>query len=123
MLYDQAANILFTGDTFYPATLYTHLTSPDGIDSDFGRYQATMRSIADRFEPETLYTSHNEPLVAGATLARVADAFDRIADGTAPFLVDEGGLRKYDFDGFAIVTAVPPDQPVRGREGADPRTQ
>jgi glyoxylase-like metal-dependent hydrolase (beta-lactamase superfamily II) len=104
MLYEPDARILFTGDTFYPATLYTHLTSHDGITSDFALYRKVMRDVATRFQPAHLYPSHNEPLVPGDTLVRVADAFDRIAAGNAGYRMDDTGLRKYDFDGFAIVT-------------------
>lgn len=109
MLFDADANILFTGDTLYPATLYAHLATREGITSEFDTYRRTMRGLAERFAPEWLYTSHNEPMVRGETLGRVARAFEEIASGALDYAIDEDGLRKYQFDGFAIVTADPPE--------------
>ncbi len=105
MLYDEANSILLTGDTFYPATLYSHLDSGDGMKSDFAQYRATMRRLADELGGvKTLYCSHNEPAVTGSKLGAVADAFDAIAQDRAEYQSDERGLRLYAFDGFAIVT-------------------
>ena len=107
MLIDRANSVLLAGDTFYPATMYAHLTSDDGIDSNFTDYRRTMRMLADTVSVNSIYTSHNEPIVPSDSLHRAAEAFDRIADGSTPYEVDEEGLRKYSFDGFAIVTLDP----------------
>lgn len=104
MLLDEQNEILFTGDTFYPATLYAHLTSEDGMNSVFGTYRQTMRALADNLSHCTLYCSHNEPIRPGETLKKVADAFDLINSGGLDFSIDEDGLKKYTFDGFCIVT-------------------
>lgn len=108
MLHDALNEILFTGDTFYPATLYAHLDSQEGVSSDFATYRRTLRAVADQIPAQWLYTSHNEPLVRGETLQRVADVFDDIAGDELDFRLDQHGLRKYQFDGFAVVTRDPP---------------
>ena len=104
MLADDDAGLLFTGDTVYPATLYAHLASGDGMCSDFETYRRTMRRTAEAFADYTLLCSHNEPLRSGSMLTAVADAFDAVAAGDLPYAVDAGGLRKYQFDDFALVT-------------------
>ena len=104
MLADDDARLLFTGDTVYPATLYAHLASGDGMCSDFETYRRTMRRTAEAFADYTLLCSHNEPLRSGSMLTAVADAFDAVAAGDLPYAVDAGGLRKYQFDDFALVT-------------------
>lgn len=103
MLLDKKHSILFTGDTFYPATMYAHLGSDDGIDSVFDTYLDTMVSLADGIEADYLYTCHNYPVVAGSKLKDIAEAFKSVASGKMSYLTDEENLKKYQFDGFAIV--------------------
>jgi glyoxylase-like metal-dependent hydrolase (beta-lactamase superfamily II) len=105
MLYDAERSLLFTGDSFYPATIYTHLDSGGGMVSDFSVYRRTMETLARRFAGvKTLRCSHNEPEVPGAKLQEAAAAFEAIAAGSAPFEADATGLRLHRFEGFSIVT-------------------
>ena len=104
MLADDKNKVLFTGDTVYPATMYAHLSAPDGMKSEQGVYRRTMRRIADAYSGYSIVCSHNEPLREGSMLTAIADAFDAIENGLEPNAVDEGGLNKYQFDGFAITT-------------------
>lgn len=104
MLYDEENKYLFTGDTFYPATLYAHLESPDGLMSVFDTYRSTMHEVARRFSDYTVFPSHNEPMRPGSVLTEVAQAFDAIAAGDLPYETDEKGLHKYTFPGFCIIT-------------------
>ncbi|MDR2935307.1 MAG: MBL fold metallo-hydrolase [Candidatus Adiutrix sp.] len=104
MLFDRENSILLTGDTFYPAALYTHLDSGDGLASDFQVYRATMNRLArDYGRVRFLYCGHNEPVQPGAKLGQAAAAFEAVAAGTRPFREDARGLRRYEFDGFALV--------------------
>jgi glyoxylase-like metal-dependent hydrolase (beta-lactamase superfamily II) len=104
MLFDCENSILLTGDTFYPAALYTHLDEGDGLASDFQAYRQTMRRLAhDYGGVRWLYCSHNEPVQPGAKLGQAAAAFDAVAAGSRPFRQDPSGLRLYEFDGFALV--------------------
>lgn len=98
MLASDAEKILFTGDTIYPASMYAHFYNTLDI------YHQTVKQLVTEFSDYQLYCSHNEPLRSGKLLADVALAFDRIVAGQADFLIDETGLRKYQFDGFAIIT-------------------
>jgi glyoxylase-like metal-dependent hydrolase (beta-lactamase superfamily II) len=104
MLFDRENSILLTGDTFYPAALYTHLDAGDGLASDFQAYRETMSRLArDYGRVRSLYCSHNEPIQPGAKLIEAAAAFEAVAAGTRPFREDARGLRRYEFDGFALV--------------------
>lgn len=104
MLANHAEKILLTGDTIYPASLYAHIQKADGLNSSENTYQSTVHMLAKRFADYDLYCSHNEPLRPGTMLTAVATAFDAIANGEMPYITDEEGLKKYQFDGFAIIT-------------------
>ena len=98
-LLDRANGLLFTGDTFYPAPLYTHLEG-----SDFDQYLATSRRLAE-LAPVVrwLLPAHNETLLQGAYLLRLRDAFERVAAGMEPSVITDGN-REFHFDGFSIIT-------------------
>lgn len=104
MLADDERRLLFTGDTFYPAPLYTHMTSEEGMDANFAQFRATLHSLAQRYGGYTLYTSHNEPRRPGSVLQSAADAFDAAANGRAAYASDADGLRRYEWNGIAVVT-------------------
>ena len=104
MYVDEENKLLFTGDTFYPATLYAHIEHADGSDSSFETYRSTMHKIAEKYSNYTLITSHNEPLRPGIELIKAAEAFDKIALGSPEYITDERNLKKYEFEDFCIVT-------------------
>ncbi len=98
-LLDRDNRLLFTGDTFYLASLYTHLPG-----SDFDQYARTARRLAALApQVDTLLTAHNVPTVHSDYLARLAGAFAAIEAGTADYVVTDG-FREYGFDGFSIIT-------------------
>ena len=105
MYLDRENQILFTGDSFYPATLYAHITHNDGLNSDFETYRRSMHMVAEKYSNCTLITSHNEPLRPGIELIKVAQAFDSIAEGSSEYITDSRGLKKYVFEDFCIVTS------------------
>ena len=102
-LIDRENRLLFTGDTFYLAPLYTHL---DG--SDFGAYRQTaMRLAALSDEVDALMTSHNVPMVSSRYLAELDAAFAAIESGRAAYALTDGN-REYDFGDFSVIVA--PDE-------------
>lgn len=99
-LLDRDNRLLFTGDTFYLATLYTHL---DG--SDFDAYAATARRLASLADTiDFALTSHNVPVVAASYMTALGAAFAAIQAGTAKDFSISDGFREYFFDGFSIIT-------------------
>jgi len=98
-LLDRDNGLLFTGDTFYPAPLYTHL---DG--ADFDAYRDSARRLAELApQVERLITSHNVPVADAGYLLALTAALEAIAAGTASYRLEDG-LRRYAFDGFAVLT-------------------
>ena len=96
-LLDNRDGLLFTGDTFYPGMLYAHL---DG--SDFDAYLQSLKHLLGLLDQvRHLCPAHNEAHVPKEMLARVLDAFERIAAGQATF-EPQGEIRLYRFEGFGV---------------------
>ncbi len=104
VLLDRDRRLLFTGDTFYLAPLYAQLE-----ESSFADYMATaakLAALAD--EVDYLLMAHNTPLAESRYLVDLDQAFQAIALERAPFSLTEEG-REYQFRGFSILTADPPE--------------
>ncbi len=102
-LLDRERRLLFTGDTFYPATLYTHLSGSSLTD-----YQATAERLASLADAvDLVLPAHNEPTMAASQLIALRDAFSALHDDTTPFVLTDG-LREYDFGRFSILVSDPP---------------
>ncbi len=98
-LFDRANRILFTGDTFYLAPLYTHL---EGSDFDaYAESAARLAGLADSID--IAMTSHNVPAVPGSYMTALGAAFAAIEAGDASDYVLSDGHREYAFDGFSII--------------------
>lgn len=98
-LLDRDNGILFTGDTFYLAPLYTHLEG-----SDFDAYAdsaARLAALSDEYEHA--YTAHNVPRVAGRYIVAMDRAFRAIIDATAGDYTKTDGNRQYFFDDFSVI--------------------
>jgi glyoxylase-like metal-dependent hydrolase (beta-lactamase superfamily II) len=104
VLYDEANQILFTGDTFYPAALYAHFSNDFYGKSDFNEFMKTMDLLSNMAgKLKLVYCGHNEPLVEPEKLKSCAKAFHDIAEGKANYYEDEEKNKRYDFDGFSII--------------------
>ena len=97
-LLDRHNRMLFTGDTFYLAALYTHLEG-----SSLADYTKTARRLAPlASEVDRLITSHNVPTASADYLPALHEAMQGINAGTAPYdIVD--GIREYRFNGFSVL--------------------
>jgi glyoxylase-like metal-dependent hydrolase (beta-lactamase superfamily II) len=99
-LLDREQHLLFTGDTFYPAPLYTHIPGSSFEDYRASAHRlAAMAPLVNRILP-----GHNQGLLGGEYLIRMAEAFDRIAAGTEGFVATDGN-RQYRFEGFSIIVS------------------
>lgn len=99
-LLDRDGHLLFTGDTFYPAPLYTHI---DG--SSFTDYRTSAHRLAAMAPLVThLLPGHNEGLLGSEYLVRMADAFDAVARGEGDF-IETDGTRQFHFENFSIIVA------------------
>ncbi|MEM1262089.1 MAG: MBL fold metallo-hydrolase [Pseudomonadota bacterium] len=99
---DRTNGILFTGDTFYPAPLYTHFEG-----AGLAAYQASLERLAGLVDTISLILpGHNEPVRDTAVLERAAKLLADIRAGRRPERhVD--GIDEHDGDGFSVL--VKPD--------------
>ena len=99
-LVDRDNRLLFTGDTFYLAPLYTHLPG-----SDFARYAETAQRLKGLAgSVDVLLTAHNVPLVSADYLTALGEAFETIAAGRGDYSLADGH-REYDFGDFSVIVA------------------
>ena len=97
-LIDRDNRILFTGDTFYLAPLYTHIEGSDF--EDYAQSAARLAGLAG--EIDIAITSHNVPIVDGNYMISLGIAFAQIKAGTADHVITDGN-REYLFDGFSVI--------------------
>ncbi|MDX1482095.1 MAG: MBL fold metallo-hydrolase, partial [Woeseiaceae bacterium] len=98
-LLDRENRLLFTGDTFYLAPLYTHI---EGSDFDaYAKSAARLAALAN--DIDSAMTSHNVPVVDGSYMTALGDAFAAIVSGRADEVTIADGYREYFFDGFSVI--------------------
>jgi len=98
-LLDRDNRLLFTGDTFYLAPLYTHLEG-----SSFDDYAESAERLAGLAgEIDAAITSHNVPRVDASYMTALGAAFAAIKNGTAEDVTISDGYREYHFDGFSVI--------------------
>lgn len=98
-LLDRENRMIFTGDTFYKAPLYTHLEG-----SDFEAYARSAQKLAALASAyDYAYTAHNVPVVDGDYLVAMAAAFRAIQSGEITEYTVSDGNREYFFDGFSVI--------------------
>lgn len=98
-VFDTKERILFTGDCYYPGTIYGHLERGD--PAQFLQTMEYLSTLAP--EARVVAPSHNESLVPTEELVKAVAGFRRIAAGTAPYTV-RNGVRLYTFDRFRVET-------------------
>mgnify|MGYP001051365508 FL=1 len=84
MLWDLSANVLFTGDSYYPGLLYAHFRGDITGESRLEVYAQSMALAARLIEDnkiETLHPSHNEPIVGSGIIKEVAQGLKMLAQG------------------------------------------
>lgn len=106
-LFDRDRGLLFTGDTFYPATLYAHL--PGSTFDDYTRTASRLASLAG--DVRLVLPSHNEPTMPPEDLVALGNAFASIRDPSLPFVLTDGN-REYDFGRFSVLVSDPPPWPT-----------
>lgn len=98
-LIDRENRILFTGDSFYLAPLYTHI--PGGSFDDYAKTAARLSGLAS--DIDRALTSHNVPVVDASYMTALGMAFADIESGKATDYTISDGLREYRFDGFSVI--------------------
>jgi len=96
-LYDTRDRILFTGDTYYPGTMYANLER-----GDFEVFFSSMKYLASLVKDVSLLaTAHNECKVPAAEILDALEGFEQISAGKARYTVSDW-TRMYKFDRFLL---------------------
>lgn len=103
-LIDRENRLLFTGDSFYLAPLYTHI--PDASFDDYALTATRLAGLADQID--FAITSHNVPVVDSRYMTALGQAFADIKSGDAQNFTLSDGHREYQFDGFSIIVSDDP---------------
>lgn len=96
-LFDLRDGILFTGDTFYPGTLWVHQA-----EADFEQYRRSLKDLVGLLpQVNHLCPAHNEAYVAKEMLNNAVAGFEQIAAGGMVAEV-QGEVQIYRFEGFSV---------------------
>jgi len=98
-LIDREHRLLFTGDSFYLAPLYTHI--PGGSFDDYANTAARLAGVASSID--YAITSHNVPVVDSRYMLALGKAFADIQSGAASDYILSDGVREYQFAGFSVM--------------------
>lgn len=79
-LLDRTNGLLFTGDTFYPGTIWLYRPETD-LDA-YARSVQRLAALAPHLR--TLFCAHNEPVASPAVLPQLAAAFTEVRAGKIP---------------------------------------
>ncbi len=102
-LLDRASGLLFTGDTYYPATIWLHRP-----ETDFKAYDASIRRLAALVpQIKTVLGAHNIPVAPPSVLARLVTAFEAVRAGKAASTPGDPGQVIYKVDDFSFRMRAP----------------
>ncbi|HKF50213.1 MAG TPA: MBL fold metallo-hydrolase [Terracidiphilus sp.] len=79
-LFDRANGLLFTGDTFYPGTIWIY--RPETDLAAYGNSVHRLAALAPQVK--TVLGAHNVPLAPPSVLPELAAAFDKVRAGQVP---------------------------------------
>jgi glyoxylase-like metal-dependent hydrolase (beta-lactamase superfamily II) len=101
-LIDRKNGLLFTGDTFYPGTIYLF-----GAGTDLAAYSASVHALA-ALAPrlKLVMGAHNVPVASPEVLPKLAAAFDKARAAKAAVLDESSGPAVVKMDGFAFLMSV-----------------
>jgi glyoxylase-like metal-dependent hydrolase (beta-lactamase superfamily II) len=97
-LLDRAHGLLFTGDTYYPATIWLYRP-----ETDFDAYDASIRRLAALApQVKTVLGAHNIPVALPSVLPRLVTAFEAVRAGKVASTPGDPGQVIYNVDDFSF---------------------
>ena len=97
-LIDRENGLLFTGDTYYPATIWLYRP-----ETDLAAYIASLRKlVALASQVKTVLGAHNIPVADPTVLAKLQDAIQQVADGKAKPKSVKGDEAAYQIGDFSF---------------------
>ncbi len=102
-LFDRANGLLFTGDTYYPATIWLYRA-----ETDFDAYDASIRRLA-ALAPQVkiVLGAHNIPVASPSVLPRLVTAFEAVRAGKVDPTPTSPGEVIYKVDDFSFRMRAP----------------
>jgi glyoxylase-like metal-dependent hydrolase (beta-lactamase superfamily II) len=102
-LLDRARGLLWTGDSYYDATIWLYVpeTDLDGYDRSMSRLAALAPNL------RRLLPAHNTIAADPAHLALALDAIRQVRQGTVSGVEQSDQRRVFRFGAFSILTSVP----------------
>jgi len=101
-LYDRANGLLFTGDTYYPATIWLYRP-----ETNFDQYASSVEQLAAlaQLEPsiKLVLGAHNVPVARPAVLAELVQAFTDLRAGKAACKADKPGRQVCTVGNFSFL--------------------
>lgn len=106
-LLDRANGLLFTGDTYYPGTIWIYRP-----ETDLAAYGASIRRLA-ALAPgiRTVLGAHNLPVAQPAVLPRLVSAFDAVRAAKIPATPESPGKVVYKVDDISFLMRAPEPKP------------
>jgi glyoxylase-like metal-dependent hydrolase (beta-lactamase superfamily II) len=100
-LLDSVNGLLFTGDTYYPGTIWLYRP-----ETDLAAYEASIKRLA-ALAPRVkiVLGAHNVPVADPTVLPRLADAFAAVRAGKVMAQPKGPGKVIYDVNGFRFLMA------------------
>jgi glyoxylase-like metal-dependent hydrolase (beta-lactamase superfamily II) len=97
---DRANGLLFTGDTYYPATIWLYRP-----ETDLDAYDASIHhlaALASQAEIKTVLGAHNIPVALPSVLPRLITAFEAVRSGKVSGTLAATGQMIYKVDDFSF---------------------
>lgn len=102
-LYDRANELLFTGDTYYPASIWLYRP-----ETDFDAYAKSIQRLADLAPHLKLVLgAHNIPVAPPSVLAQLVQAFADLRAGKASCKPDKPGRQVCTVGQFSFLLRAP----------------
>ena len=102
-LLDRAHGLLFTGDTFYPGTIWLYRP-----ETDLDAYGASLQRLAALApQIQTVLGAHNVPLAPASVLPRLFAAFEAVRAGKVPPTASKDKVR-YKVDDISFLMRAAP---------------
>jgi glyoxylase-like metal-dependent hydrolase (beta-lactamase superfamily II) len=97
-LLDRVNGLLFSGDTYYPATIWLYRP-----ETDVAAYAASVHRLAAlASQLKVVLGQHNIPVASPSVLPRLAAAFDKVRAGKIEPKSTATGEASYTVDGFSF---------------------
>ena len=106
-LFDRTNGLLFTGDTYYPGTIWLYRP-----ETDLAAYGASIRRLA-ALEPEvkTVLGAHNFPVAPPTVLAQLQAAFEAVRAGKVSPSPESNGKVVYRVGEISFLMHAPDSKP------------